>query len=389
MTKNKTKSKQVKINFRCSATMKYKHIEIEDLNLSVVSTKYWHKLPTGKIQCDLCPRNCKLGEGQKGLCYVRERSNDEVVLTTYGRSSGFCIDPIEKKPLNHFLPGTAILSFGTAGCNLACKFCQNWDISKSREMDTLSSEASPEDIASTASKLGAKSIAFTYNDPVIFLEYAKDCAIAAKEKNLKSVAVTAGYINPKAREDFFSFIDAANVDLKAFTQSFYKKICGGDLSPILETLIYLKKETNVWFEITTLLIPGENDSEKEIEEETQWIIDNLGPNVPIHFTSFHPDYKMRDKKNTSLQTLKNARKIAKKNGINHVYTGNIHDEEGSSTYCPNCKNKVIGRDWFKLSNWELKVSGNCKYCETKIEGLFEDRPGEWGPKRLPVYNIKS
>ena len=364
--------------------MNFKKKVDKEIALSVVKTKFWHELPSGKIQCDICPRNCKLSEGQRGLCYVRGREDNQILLYTYGRSSGFCVDPIEKKPLNHFLPGTPILSFGTAGCNLACKFCQNWDISKSREMDTLCDEASPEKIALAAKKVGAKSIAFTYNDPVIFMEYAKDCANAAREIGLKTVAVTAGYINPDPRKEFYSFIDAANVDLKGFTERFYKKICGGDLSSVLDTLIYLKKETNVWFEITTLLIPGENDSEKEIEEQTQWIIENLGTNVPLHFTAFHPDFKMRDIERTPFHTLNRAREIAIKNGINFVYTGNVHDERGSSTYCPSCKKKLIGRDWYVLSDWEISKEGKCNFCNCKIDGLFEEKPGDWGANRLPI-----
>ena len=259
-----------------------------------VPTKYWHQLEDGRIQCDTCPRFCRLKEGQRGLCFVRMRQDDQIMLTTYGRSSGYCIDPIEKKPLNHFLPGTPVLSFGTAGCNLGCRFCQNWDISKSREIDTLSDEASPELIARVAQELDCKSVAFTYNDPVIFMEYAIDVAQACHERGIKAVAVTAGEICPEPREEFYRFMDAANVDLKGFTEHFYEKICSGKLQPVLDTLNYLKHETKVWFEITTLLIPGLNDSEREIEEMTQWIHENLGPDVPLHFTAFHPDYRMMD-----------------------------------------------------------------------------------------------
>ncbi|MDH5191813.1 MAG: AmmeMemoRadiSam system radical SAM enzyme, partial [Gammaproteobacteria bacterium] len=257
-------------------------------------TRYWHKLDDGRVQCDLCPRFCKLHEGQRGLCFVRENLNSQVVLTTYGRSSGYCIDPIEKKPLNHFLPGTPVLSFGTAGCNLACKFCQNWDISKSREMDTLADQAMPEDIARVAKQTGCKSVAYTYNDPVIFHEYAIDVAKECRKLDIKSVAVTAGYITEEPRAEFFSYMDAANVDLKAFTERFYWKLTGAHIVPILETLIYIKKETDVWLETTTLLIPGENDSERELEEMTQWVVENLGPDVPMHFSAFHPSWKMMD-----------------------------------------------------------------------------------------------
>ena len=316
-------------------------------------TKYWRILDDGRVQCDVCPRLCKLHEGQQGLCFVRGRHGDRIMLTSYGRSSGFCIDPIEKKPLNHFLPGTSVLSFGTAGCNLACKFCQNWDMSKSREMDTLADEASPLKLAQVAHELGCRSMAYTYNDPVIFMEYAMDVAIACREYGIKSVAVTAGYMCDEPRREFFKYMDAANVDLKAFNEEFYWKICGGHLQPVLDTLIYLKRETQVWFEITTLLIPGENDSDLELEALTQWVVENLGPDVPIHFTAFHPDWKMLNHSPTPPSTLIRARRIAMKNGVRYAYTGNIHDEKGGSTYCHHCGQQLIGRDWYALGVWNL------------------------------------
>ncbi len=349
-----------------------------------VKTAYWHWVDDTRIQCDVCPRACRLREGQRGLCFVRARENDEIVLKTYGRSSGFCIDPIEKKPLNHFHPGTPVLSFGTAGCNLACKFCQNWDISKSREIDTLSDSASPEQIARTAQRMGCTSVAFTYNDPVIFHEYAIDIAQACRELGIQSVAVTAGYVCPEPRVEFFSHMDAANIDLKAFTERFYRKICGGELAPVLETLAYLKHETDVWFEITDLLIPDENDGPEEIEEMTQWVVEHLGPDVPMHFTAFHPDWKMRDKGHTPPETLSRAREIAVKNGVRYAYTGNVHDEHGGSTYCHECGHKLIGRDWYQLSDWNLDEAGRCLACGTACAGRFKGRPGEWGRRRLPV-----
>jgi pyruvate formate lyase activating enzyme len=351
---------------------------------SFFPTHYWHKLDDGRIQCDVCPRFCKLHEGQQGLCFVRARHHDQIVLTTYGRSSGFCVDPIEKKPLNHFLPGTAILSFGTAGCNLACKFCQNWDISKSREMDTLADTASPEKLARVADKLGCRSIAYTYNDPVVFMEYAIDVAKACREYDIKSVAVTAGYMCPEPRREFYQYMDAANVDLKAFTEQFYWKICGGHLQPVLDTLCYLKHETKVWFEITTLLIPGENDSDAELEEMTQWVVANLGPDVPMHFSAFHPDWKMLDHPPTPASSLSRARQIAMKNGVHYAYTGNVHDAAGGSTYCHHCGEKLIGRDWYVLSDWNLTADGRCTACGTPCAGVFEASPGHWGAKRMPV-----
>ena len=356
--------------------------------MSDVATKYWHRLDDGRVQCDICPRYCKLREGQRGLCFVRACKNQEIVLTTFGRSSGFCVDPIEKKPLNHFLPGTPVLSFGTAGCNLTCKFCQNHDISKSREFDKLQSEASPRMIASAAKKTKSRSVAFTYNDPVIFFEYAIEVAKACHEEGIKTVAVTAGYVTNKAAEEFFSHMDAANIDLKAFTQDFYNRLCSGQLSKVLETLKYLKHETDVWFELTNLIIPGENDQEKEIEEMTQWVVENLGPDVPMHFTAFHPDWKMMDTPNTPKETVIKSRNIAKKNGVRYAYTGNIHDFESASTYCHSCGELLIGRDWHELSEWSLdfisNYDGNCKKCGAPIAGIFEERPGNWGRKRLPI-----
>lgn len=346
--------------------------------------RYWHKLDDGRIQCDVCPRFCKLREGQQGMCFVRAREGDEIVLTTYGRSSGFCIDPIEKKPLNHFLPGTPVLSFGTAGCNLACKFCQNWDISKSREMDKLSSQASPEALARAAVEANCRSIAFTYNDPVIFHEYAVDVAQAAREVGVKSVAVTAGYVCPEPRAEFFAHMDAANIDLKAFTERFYHKICGGHLAAVLDTLQYVKHETSVWFEITTLLIPGENDSIAEIEKMTRWIVDHLGCDVPLHFSAFHPDHRMLDHPNTPVQTLTRARDIAVSNGIHYVYTGNVHDTTGGSTYCAGCQTRLIERDWYQLGEWNLDSQSCCKKCGAWLAGVFDATPGTWGRRRQVI-----
>ncbi len=346
--------------------------------------RYWHGLDDGRIQCDLCPRFCKLGDGQRGLCFVRARDGDGLVLTTWGRSSGYCVDPIEKKPLNHFLPGTPVLSFGTAGCNLTCKFCQNWDISKSREFDTLADAADPDTIAQAAVQLGCRSVAFTYNDPVIFLEYAVDVAEACRRHGIRTVAVTAGYICPEPRAELFRHMDAANVDLKGFTEAFYRKICGGALAAVLETLEYLHRETDVWFEITTLLIPGENDSDDELDRMTGWVVDRLGPDVPMHFSAFHPDWKMLDKPATPAATLTRARRIAKRNGVRHAYTGNVHDHDGGSTWCHGCGELLIGRDWYVLGAWKLTDDGRCGACGTACAGVFDGPPGTWGARRQPV-----
>lgn len=351
---------------------------------TTVKTRYWHQLDDGRIQCDLCPRACKLHNGQRGLCFVRACEDNEIVLTTYGRSSGFCVDPIEKKPLNHFLPGTPVLSFGTAGCNLACKFCQNWDISKSRKMDTLANQASPEMLASACTQLKCRSIAYTYNDPVIFHEYAIDVAQACKEKNIKNVAVTAGYICDAPREEFFQHMDAVNVDLKAFTEDFYYKITGSHIDNVLETLKYIKHETNVWLEITNLIIPGQNDAEAELHAMSEWIAEHLGLNVPIHFSAFHPDWKMQDIHRTPLETLQKAREIAMSKGLHYVYTGNVHDKAGDTTYCHNCNHELIVRDWYQLKVWQLDKEGECQQCGEPCIGHFEVKPGVWGAKRLPV-----
>jgi pyruvate formate lyase activating enzyme len=354
-----------------------------DMN-DLYPARWWHALDDGRIQCDLCPRDCRLQEGQRGACFVRAMEGGRMVLTTYGRSSGFCIDPIEKKPLNHFYPGSSILSFGTAGCNLACKFCQNWDISKSKDMDKLADQASPRAIARTALEYGCRSVAFTYNDPVIFAEYAMDVADACHEHGIQTVAVTAGYMHAEPRREFYSKLDAANVDLKAFTDEFYFKLTGAHLQPVLDTLVYLKHETRVWFEITTLLIPGRNDSDAEIRAECQWIMKELGPDVPVHFTAFHPDYKMEDVPPTPPATLTRARHIALEAGLHYVYSGNVHDLDGGTTPCPACQMPLIARDWYHITSYRLTPEGRCPDCGTAIAGRFEAFEGQFGRHRIPV-----
>jgi pyruvate formate lyase activating enzyme len=351
---------------------------------TVVRTRYWHALSDGRVQCDVCPRACRLHEGQRGLCFVRGRLEDEIVLASWGRSSGFCVDPIEKKPLNHFLPGTPVLSFGTAGCNLACRFCQNWDISKSREVQTLADVAEPDTIARAAEELGCRSVAYTYNDPVIFLEYAVATALACRARGVRNVAVTAGYVCDEPRREFFAQMDAANVDLKAFSDDFYRSVCGARLGPVLDTLRYLAHETPVWLEITTLLIPGANDSDAELRAAAHWVAENLGPEVPWHFTAFHPDYRMLDTPATPLATLQRARRIAMEHGIHFVYTGNVHDEEGGRTSCTGCGEVLIARDGYRLTRWALDATGACASCGLACAGVFEPRPGDWGSRRRPV-----
>ncbi len=351
---------------------------------NTVPGRYWQALDDGRIQCDVCPRRCRLREGQRGLCFVRAAEDDGIVLTTYGRSSGFCIDPIEKKPLNHFLPGTPVLSFGTAGCNLTCKFCQNWDISKSREIDKLADAAAPEALAQAARQLDCRSVAFTYNDPVIFLEYAVDVAAACHAVGIRAVAVTAGYVLPQARAELFAHMDAVNVDLKGFTEDFYHRLCTGHLEAVLDTLVYIKHETDVWLEVTTLLIPGENDSSAELDRLCGWFADNLGADVPLHFTAFHPDFKMTDIPHTPHATLLRARDVGIAHGLRYVYVGNVHDPDASSTYCHGCGTKLIGRDWYVLGSWSLTADGACRQCGTACAGVFEPEPGTWGARRQPV-----
>jgi pyruvate formate lyase activating enzyme len=352
--------------------------------VSVVATRYWHRREDGRIQCDLCPRACKLREGQRGLCFVRE-CRDGIVLTTYGRSSGLCVDPIEKKPLFHYLPGSSVLSFGTAGCNLACRFCQNWTISKARETDILADEAEPEAIARAAQRLGCRSVAFTYNEPVIYLEYAVDVAVACHQLGIKTVAVTAGYVNPEPRTEFFSHMDAANIDLKAFDDGFYRRYCAGRLQPVLDTLDYVATKTDTWLEVTTLLIPGLNDSEEEIAALSEWVAGHLGRQTPLHFTAFYPAFRMIDRPPTTPGTLTKARQIARSAGLQHVYTGNINDVAGQTTRCSECGTDLITRDGYRLLSWRLDESGRCSACGTICAGVFETSPGSWGPRRRPIH----
>ncbi len=332
--------------------------------------KWWKEGKNGKIICTLCPRYCELWEGQKGFCYIRENINGKLYSTGYGRPTGFGLDPIEKKPLFHFLPGTSVLSFGTAGCNLGCKFCQNWTMSKSKLEDVNALYATPEDVVKLAMQYNAPSIAYTYNDPTIFGEYVIDISRIAREAGIRNVMVTAGYIDKEARKDVYKFIDAANVDLKAFSENFYGKLTLSHIAPVLDTLRWIKNETDIWLEITTLLIPGENDSDDELKAMANWIVENLGDEVPLHFTAFHPDFMMRDKSPTPHSTLIKARKTALNAGIKYCYVGNVHDNEGETTYCPNCGKPLIQRDWHSVYENNL-VAGKCPVCGTTIAGVFE------------------
>jgi pyruvate formate lyase activating enzyme len=350
----------------------------------VVASRYFREEADGQVVCEMCPRACALREGQRGVCFVRACRDGQVVLTSYGRSTGFCIDPIEKKPLYHFLPGTPVLSFGTAGCNLTCKFCQNWESTRARDVERMSETASPEAIARAAVQSGCRSVAMTYNDPVVFFEYAVDTAEACRRAGVSTVAVTAGYMRPAPREELYRHFDAANVDLKAFSQRFYRDLCGGDLQTVLDTLVYLRSSTDVWLEITTLLIPGENDSEREIDEMTRWIFTNLGAEVPLHFSAFHPDFRLLDHPATPLWTVRRARDIALGNGLAHVYTGNVRDDEGAATFCAGCGAKLVARSGYKIAAWALDDAGACNACGRPCAGVFDGKPGTWGNRRLPI-----
>jgi len=347
-------------------------------------TKWWHLLEDGRVQCDVCPRHCRLKDGQAGHCFVRANAGNAVVLTTYGRSSGYCVDPMEKKPLSHFLPGTSILSFGTAGCNLACQFCQNWDISKSREVDTLAAEASPALVAAAAKHLGCTAVAFTYNDPVIFLEYALDVAAECRKLGIKTVAKTAAYMCEGPAREFFGAMDACSVDLKAFSEDFYARITYGHLKPVLDNILAIRRHTHSWLELTTLLIPGLNDSDAELDQMTRWVVDALGPDVPMHFTAFHPDWRMLDRPRTPPSTLKRARIMAMKNGVRYAYSGNILDEETASTYCHQCHHVLVGRVGYDITAWHLTDDGHCRQCGARCAGVFNGPAGDWGTRRLPV-----
>ena len=346
--------------------------------------RYWQVRPDGRIQCDVCPRECRLQEGQRGFCFVRMRQHDRLVLTTYGRSSGFCIDPVEKKPLAHFYPGSSVLSFGTAGCNLGCRFCQNWDVSTSRRMDRLMDEASPAAVAEVAQAWRCRSVAFTYNDPVIFTEYAIDVARECRSRGLRTVAVTAGYVNDAARRDLFAVMDAANVDLKGFTEQFYRQVTGGRLRPVLDTLRYLRHESAVWLELTTLLIPGHNDREEDLRAMFRWVAAELGPDVPHHLTAFHPDHRLRDVPRTPLATLVRARDIAREEGLRYVYCGNVDYPAGELTACPQCDLPLIERDRYRIRSYRLTEQARCPRCALRLPGRFGTEADDFGPRRIPV-----
>ena len=352
-----------------------------------METRWWSKLEDKKVRCELCPRQCIIADGRRGFCYVRENRGGELVLDTYGRSTGFCIDPIEKKPLSHFFPGSAVMSFGTAGCNLSCAFCQNWTSSRARAVDASLAQASPKAIAQLAQDSGCQSVAFTYNDPVIFAEYALDTAAHCHDLGLKTVAVSAGYIEAKPRAEFFAAMDAANIDLKAFSGRFYRELCGGEIAVVQETLRHIAQESDCWLEVTTLLITGANDGDDEIKRLSAWLLQTCGPDLPLHFSAYHPAYKLNAPA-TSPERLRSARRLALNEGLRYVYTGNIRDPEGQSTYCPACGERVVARDGYHIGEIKLHIGANgsacCAKCGEKIAGHFEAEAGKWGARRVPV-----
>ena len=341
--------------------------------------RWWEPMSDGRVHCYLCPRHCHIGEGQSGFCFIRVNEGGKLYSLGYASPAALQIDPIEKKPLNHFLPGTRVFPLGTAGCNMGCFFCQNWDISKSKSDQVRSTHIPPEDIVALAVSNGCPSIAFTYNEPTIWGEYVVDICLAAREAGVRTVMVTNGYVTREAFHDIYEHVDAANVDLKAFTENFYGRITLTHLQPVLEMLTWLKRETSVWFEITNLLIPTLNDDPQEIRRMADWIIEHLGPDVPLHFTAFHPDFKLQDKPRTPSGTLDAARRIALEAGIHYVYEGNIHSEAAHS-YCPGCGKIVVRRSWHDVLEISLR-DGACSSCGYAI-------PGRWNnPRGVPDAEI--
>src|SRR5579859_3130823 len=336
--------------------------------------QWWEPEANGKVHCYLCPRHCHIGRGQSGFCYIRTNQEGKLYSLGYGAPAALQVDPIEKKPLNHFLPGSRVFSMGTAGCNMGCFFCQNWDISKSRQDQVNARDVPPEEVPQLALRYGCDSIAFTYNEPTIWGEYIIDICRAAKSSGLKTVMVTNGYITREAFHDIYDHIDAANVDLKAFTENFYGKITLTYMQPVLDTLLLLKNETNVWFEITNLMIPTLNDDPEETRKLSEWILTHLGPDVPLHFTAFHPDFKLQDKPRTPAETLHRARQIAREAGLHYVYEGNIYSD-GAHTSCPKCGTLLIKRSWHAVTENHLR-QGKCPQCGLRIPGVWEKTEGK-------------
>ena len=330
--------------------------------------RWWETMSDGRLHCYLCPRHCHIGEGQAGFCFIRKNEGGRLLQLGYGRPAAVAMDPIEKKPLNHFFPGTKVLSMGTAGCNMGCFFCQNWDISKAKADQVNAVDLSPEQVVDLALEHGAPSIAFTYNEPTIWGEYVIDIAKVARAEGLNTVMVSNGYITREAFFDVYEHIDAANIDLKAFTEKFYSKITLTHLQPVLDTLKWLRHETDVWFEMTNLMIPTLNDDTDEVKQLCDWVLTNLGDDVPLHFTAFHPDFKLNDKPPTPPETLHRARSLAMQMGLKYVYEGNVFSD-GGNTICPGCKQTIVRRSWHAVTRNDIR-DGACKNCGTKIAGVF-------------------
>ncbi len=345
-------------------------LNILDATEKLHEARWWENDADGRVHCYLCPRHCHIGEGQAGFCYIRVNHGGKLYSLGYAQPAALQVDPIEKKPLNHFLPGTRVFSMGTAGCNMGCFFCQNWDISKSHSDQVHSVNVPPEDVPSLAARYDCPSIAFTYNEPTIWGEYVIDICRAAHDAGMNTVMVTNGYITREAFHDIYDHIDAANVDLKSFTEGFYGKITLTHLQPVLETLQWLKNETNVWFEITNLMIPGLNDDPGETRCLADWILEHLGPDVPLHFTAFHPDFKLQDRPPTPPETLHRAREIARDAGLHFVYEGNIYSN-GAHTSCPACGALLIQRSWHDVTQNRLR-DGCCPDCGAKIPGVWKN-----------------
>ncbi len=340
--------------------------------------RWWETMPDGRLHCYLCPRHCHIGENQTGFCFIRKNIDGHLYQLGYGRPAALNIDPVEKKPLNHFFPGTRILSMGTAGCNMGCFFCQNWDISKAKADQVHAADLSPADVVELALERRVPHLAFTYNEPTIWGEYVIDIAREAHASGLNNVMVSNGYITREAFFDVYQHIDAANIDLKAFTEKFYSKVTLTHLQPVLDTLKWLRHETNVWFEITNLIIPTLNDEQDEFRQLVDWMLTNLGDDVPLHFTAFHPDFKLVDKPPTPPETLHRARKLAMEMGLKFVYEGNIFSD-GGDTICPGCRRRIIRRSWHSVTSNDL-LEGKCRHCATQIPGAFSPCNSEVVPR---------
>ncbi len=330
---------------------------------------FYRKLDGKRVQCLLCPNRCILSPGQIGICRARKNIKGKLYSLVYGKIAAAHLDPIEKKPLYHFLPQSKAFSIATTGCNLRCKFCQNWEIAQVFPWEVETIEMSPEEVVQEAIERGAEVIAFTYTEPVVFYEYMLDIAKLAKEKGLKTVMITAGYINEEPLRELLKYLDAVKVDFKGFNDEFYQKMTIGHVEPVLRTMKIVKEE-GVWLEIVNLVIPGENDSEKDIKNLILWVKNNLGEEVPLHFTRFHPDYKLLNLPPTPIETLKKARKMAQALGLKYVYTGNIYDPEGSTTFCPDSHQPAVVREGFFVKEYNLDEEGRCPTGE-KIPGVWK------------------